>query len=133
MRVCVLSSYGDVSWVVEFRSGDWFSGRVFVLLERYGVNLCSVSAPWYSSELFRTGPVIYLRMHGEEALYSSTYTDEDLGIWASRLSNSSLSWPGRIGPETEEVFVFLNNTDGDAVGNAVTLRRFLDDLRSVSR
>jgi len=121
----ILTSDG-LDHVVEFRHGSWYSPEVFDLMESYRVGMCSVSAPWYSSELFRTSPVGYLRMHGETELYSGSYTTEELSIWATRLCDSFERSP-RIGPKTEKGFVFFNNTNGNAVRNALALKRFIAD------
>jgi len=123
----ILTSDG-LDHVIEFRRGGWYSPEVFDLMESYRVGVCSVSAPWYSSELFRASSIGYLRMHGERELYSSSYSDEELAIWASRLSDNFSEFPG-FGPRIERGFAFFNNTDATPgpVQDALRLKAFLAD------
>ncbi len=53
------------------------------------------------------GPVVYVRLHGDEELYASGYTDEALDRWAERI--------GGWAAEGRDVYVYFDN---DAKGHA---------------
>ena len=112
----ILTSDGEYDHVVEFRDKSWFSPEVFDLAETYEVSLCSFWAPWFSTELL-SGPVLYLRVHGEKELYGGSYSDDDLSELALRLEDSFSESGG---------YVFFNTTNGGAVENALTLRRLVN-------
>jgi uncharacterized protein YecE (DUF72 family) len=48
-----------------------------------------------------TGPIRYVRLHGDKELYASGYTDRALDEWAVRCRTRAQAGP--------EVFVYLDN------------------------
>jgi len=60
---------------------------------------------------------VYLRFHGPAGDYKGGYTDAQLQQYAMRIH----AWM----EEGKEVYVYFNNTIGDALQNAVTLRRMV--------
>ena len=68
-----------------------------------------------------TADFAYLRLHGPDHyhLYAGSYSDADLGWWATRIGEWTAS--GR------DVFAYFNNDgDANAVRNARTLQAMLD-------
>jgi len=57
-----------IDTVIEFRNGDWESGRTFELLSRLGLGYCCVDEPrlkgLVSPRVEVTGSVTYIRFHG---------------------------------------------------------------------
>ncbi len=48
-----------------------------------------------------TGPFVYVRLHGDEELYASGYTDSALDKWAERLA--------RLDRDDRDAFVYFDN------------------------
>ena len=68
-----------------------------------------------------TTDTVYLRLHGDEKLYSSAYPDERLERYAFMVKDWLL--------DGKEVWVFFNNTIvGNAVHDARKLRQMVADL-----
>jgi uncharacterized protein YecE (DUF72 family) len=104
--------------VVEFRHASWFCDPVYEALDAAGVAICSVSSPKLRTGVLRTGPIVYLRFHGEERMFVSRYSVERLREWA-RETRDVLR---RTGPCP--VFAYFNNdVEGHAVLNARELRQ----------
>ncbi len=111
------------AWIrtaVEFRHPSWLDEQVFALLEARGVAYCVMSGARLPCVLRATAPLVYVRLHGpdHQHLYGGSYSDEELSWWADRIREWSSS--GR------DVFAYFNNDgDGNAVRNALELRRQL--------
>jgi len=68
-----------------------------------------------------TAPFVYVRLHGPDPhhLYAGSYSDADLAWWADRLQE----WDAA----GKNVFAYFNNDGhGNAVHNAITLRRMVN-------
>lgn len=99
---------------VEFRHTSWYGKEVYRMLQRYGAGMVeqdlpkSTTPPVEVSEKFR-----YLRFHGPGGRYRGGYEDNFLKGHANRITQ----WL----KEGKEVYVYFNNTMGDAVKNLQTL------------
>jgi len=71
---------------VEIRNKSFIDPACVALLRKYDVALVVADTagkwPYYEDV---TSDFMYLRLHGEEELYASGYTDEALDRWASRI------------------------------------------------
>ena len=108
----------DVKVAMEFRNPTWHEEGVFNLLEGYGAAYCVMSGAHLPCILRATAGFVYVRLHGPDPfrLYSGSYTDDDLCWWAERIRE----WVAM----ERDVFVYFNNDGGgNAVRNAVTLKR----------
>jgi uncharacterized protein YecE (DUF72 family) len=104
--------------VIEFRHESWIEERVFDILRRHNVGLCVSDMPGFSCPLVATGDFAYIRFHGSEGLYSSSYSGEELTQWAQRID--------RLGQNVRVSYVYFNNdAEAFAVGNAMMLRDLL--------
>ena len=102
---------------VEFRHASWHEDAVFALLERHGAAYCVTSGAHLPCVLRATAPFVYVRLHGPdtENLYGGSYSQADLAWWAERI--------GEWRSAGRDVYAYFNNDgDGNAVGNAQTLR-----------
>ncbi|ARS40348.1 hypothetical protein CA265_12055 [Sphingobacteriaceae bacterium GW460-11-11-14-LB5] len=105
----------------EFRHASLYVEEVMELLAENGLGIVthdkrSAASPLDDSDCsFR-----YLRFHGPGGNYRGSYTEDVLAEYASYIVEWLL--------EKKEVFVYFNNTMGDAYGNLKTLRRFVSDL-----
>ncbi len=101
----------------EFRHPSWFGEEVYRLLRKYNAALIFADTPRYPYAEVRTADFFYLRLHGHEALYASSYSDKQLEDYAAKIRE----W-GREG----EGFVFFDNDfSGFAVKNALHLKKLL--------
>ncbi len=101
----------------EFRHPSWFSEDVYALLRRHNAALIAADTPRYPYAEVRTADFFYLRLHGHEALYASSYSDQQLKDYADKIRG----W-GREG----DGFVFFDNDfSGFAVENALRLQKLL--------
>ncbi len=93
---------------LEFRSGTFDVPEAYELLRAHGVAcvLADTAGRWPKVDR-DTGSVRYVRLHGDQALYASGYTDESLDRWAA----TCRGWED----SGAEVFVYFDN---DAKGYA---------------
>jgi uncharacterized protein YecE (DUF72 family) len=104
--------------VIEFRQKSWIDERVFDILRRHSVGLCVFDMPGFSCPLVATSDFAYIRFHGSEGLYSSSYSDEELAQWAQRIA--------RLGETVKVSYIYFNNdAEAFAVGNAIKLKNLL--------
>ncbi len=105
----------------EFRHPSWHDEPVFALLAQHGAAYCVMSGARLPCVLRATARFVYVRLHGpdSERMYVGSYSDAALGWWADRI----VEWQAL----DREVFVYFNNDgDGNAVRNALTLKRLLN-------
>jgi len=109
--------------VVEFRHKSWWQEKVYGTLRERGITFCAVSAPRLP-EYFPSGqPVAYFRLHGKSRWYRHNYTTAELGTWKDRIIDSG----------AQEAWIYFDNDhNGNAVKNALQLRRMLNDAVSES-
>jgi uncharacterized protein YecE (DUF72 family) len=103
--------------VFEFRNQSWFDQEVYALFKKYNTCLCIAHSNRFPCEREVTADFLYLRFHGGESLYSSSYSDRELKEWAS----FAKKFKGK------DTFVFFNNDAyGYAVKNALRFRQLLE-------
>ena len=103
---------------LEFRNPTWLQDSIFALLEEHGAGYCVMSGAGLPCVLRVTAPFVYVRLHGPDHhhVYAGSYSDDDLRWWADRV--------GEWQDMGRDVFVYFNNDgDGNAVRNALTLKR----------
>ena len=102
----------------EFRDESWLMEPVYDALRGHGAALVRVSAPRAPEAEVVTADFCYLRMHGDQTMYSSKYSQRTLSEWATAISRWAAA--GR------DVFVYFNNdVHGYAVEDARALRELL--------
>jgi uncharacterized protein YecE (DUF72 family) len=103
---------------IEFRNGSWYQPETFELLNNYNTAIVihdmpgSAITPDYATDNF-----IYLRFHGTEKGYRGSYADEVLSNYAAHIK--------RWNAQGKPVYLYFNNTLGNAANNLVTLKRML--------
>ena len=118
-------SASPVRHVLEIRAPNFSASGLRELASEFGVGLAaSHSSRWpYLEEA--TTDFIYFRLHGPDALYGSSYSDEQLHGWADRVarwrtSNSTAGTPF-------DVYAYFDNDGyGHAPRNALRLQELLD-------
>lgn len=114
----VLASWPEVGQAVEFRHPSWFDDEVADVLSEHGVAVCiSDAASWPRWDAVTAG-LVYVRLHGHQATYDSTYGREGLAPWADK----ARSWLA----QGHAVHVYFDNTNaGAAVSDGLILMEML--------
>lgn len=111
--------YPAQPFALEARHQTWFTDSALELMRDYGISFVIASAgKRFPGLVTTTTDLVYLRLHGDEKLYASAYTDDQLENYAAMIHD----WLG----DGKAVWVFFNNTIlGSAVANAEKLRQLL--------
>lgn len=110
------------SWKIalEFRHQSLYVPEIYELLEQYQLGMVIHDKSPANSPLMDLGmDFIYLRFHGPGGNYRGSYEDDILYEYASYLTD----WL----TEGKKVFVYFNNTMGEAIRNLNTLRQIVRD------
>lgn len=114
-RIGIGDTGGGWRIAVEFRHRSWYRPETAELLERYKTGMVLHDMPAAKRETPAGKTLfIYVRYHGVEGDYKGGYKEEVLLRDAKRMS----TWLS----ERREVYVYFNNTIGDALSNAQALR-----------
>lgn len=109
--------------VVEFRHPSWIEDGVFQILRKFNAGLCIFDMPDFTCPVVATADFAYVRFHGSNALYSSSYTDKELADWADKLAG--------LAANLKEVYIYFNNDVGSfAIDNARSIRSYLQGART---
>lgn len=115
LRAFLTVAPAEVRWTVELREASWLREDVLDILREFGAALCIHDLiddhPW-----IRTTDWMYVRYHGDG--YAGSYSPQRLSADADRLAVHLA--------EGRDVYAYFNNTGGDAVKDALRLRRFLE-------
>ncbi|HKR06351.1 MAG TPA: DUF72 domain-containing protein [Bacteroidia bacterium] len=103
---------------VEFRNRSWYHEDVYDLLEFYKATMVIQDIPKSATPRINH-PVdfIYIRFHGPSGNYRDSYSDDFLSEYAGYIKE----WIG----EGKTVYVYFNNTMGDAFKNSEFLNRLI--------
>ncbi len=104
----------------EFRHASWFQSGVLETLRAYGAALVAADSSRYPrAPLEMTAEFAYLRFHGPEQLFASSYSDTQLREWALRIREWTASG--------HDVYAYFNNDAGGcAVRNALRLQELVE-------
>ena len=99
---------------IEFRHPSWFDDAVAACLRAHRIALCqSDAADWPLWDAVNTD-LVYVRLHGHEQTYASSYSEAELRVWARKARR----WMG----EGRDVHLYFDNDAyGDAPRNAARL------------
>lgn len=87
--------------VIEFRHASWFDEAVAACLREYNIAICqSDAADWPLWDCVTAG-VVYVRLHGHEVTYASSYSEAALRGWARKVR--------RWSAEGRDVHVYFDN------------------------
>ncbi|PWS31968.1 DUF72 domain-containing protein [Pedobacter paludis] len=114
--------YDPVGWkvAVEFRHPSWYKTETYDLLNDRNISLViHDKAPAHTPMIELDASFVYLRFHGPNGNYRGSYDDGFLAEYASYISD----WLN----DGKEVYVYFNNTMGEAYQNLSTLRDFVSE------
>jgi len=123
-KVCVADAGRTWKLAVEFRNRGWYNPAVEMVLERYQAEKVLQDMPASGiTELSgnqNSGDqpqFVYVRFHGPNGDYKGGYSDTVLHAWAQKIKD----WQ----QAGKEVYVYFNNTIGDALKDLNTLRELV--------
>jgi len=102
----ILKPYGMKN-TFEFRNQTWINKKVFDLLKKEKAALCMADWPDFLDKLPLTADFVYIRRHGQEGNYATSYSMESLKKDAKRIKAYLR--------QKKDVFIYFNN---DAFGYA---------------
>ncbi len=108
------------SWkvAVEFRHRSWYSPQTHDLLRRHQAGLVLHDMPDSKNTSTAGDPsFVYIRFHGPAGDYRGGYEERQLESYARQIT----PWINGA----KDVYVYFNNTIGDALVNLQTLRSFV--------
>jgi uncharacterized protein YecE (DUF72 family) len=109
----------DKLFAMEFRHKSWLDEEVYSLLKDYNVAFCISDTPRYPYAEVITANFSYVRLHGHEILYASSYTEEQLSYYADLIKRWNKNGVG--------FFVYFDNDFyGNAVKNALELKKLIE-------
>lgn len=110
----------DSAWhvAVEFRNRGWHQDEVYEFLEKLKCGLVLQDKPSCATPLVdNESDFVYVRFHGPTGNYRGSYAEDELREHADRVRE----WLS----EKKKVFVYFNNTAGDAFENLNTFKAFV--------
>jgi uncharacterized protein YecE (DUF72 family) len=112
----------DSKFSIEFRHSSWVTDEVYKILQENNIAFCISDGPGYPYAEILTADFAYIRLHGHEALYSSSYSGSALKGYAEKIN--------KFNAVQVPCYVYFNNDFGGfAVQNALTLKKFLKNYR----
>jgi uncharacterized protein YecE (DUF72 family) len=110
------------SWkiAVEFRNNSWYQQPVYDLLDSYKASVVIHDIPKSATPVINhTADFIYIRFHGPTGNYRDSYSEDFLHEYAIYIRE----WM----EEGRTVYVYFNNTAGDAFNNLKQLNSFVHE------
>jgi uncharacterized protein YecE (DUF72 family) len=116
------NKYPTQPFALEVRHKSWFVEESIELMKEYQISFVISSAGKRFPGLeIATTDTVYLRLHGDEKLYSSSYSDEKLEKYAFMIKD----WL----EDGKQIWVFFNNTIlGHAITDSQRLYRLIERL-----
>lgn len=113
-----LHGWREVRHCLEFRHPSWFDAETTACLAEAGIANCiSDAADWPVWEQTTTD-LVYIRLHGHRQTYVSSYSHEELHIWAEKIR--------RWSEQGRQIHIYFDNdAQGAAPENALTLQFLL--------
>lgn len=109
------------TFALEVRHKSWLEEEPIAMLRFYHIAFVIADSPRWPKLETVTADQVYLRLHGEERLYSGPYSDDALERFAYMINDWLL--------DEKEVWVFFNNTiGGAATTDAARLQKMLENL-----
>ena len=111
-----------LTWQValEFRHPSLYNDEVWQFIQQNNMGVVIQDIPKSVTPfMYANGQLIYLRFHGPDGKYSGSYENETLYEYAGYIHQWLKSG--------KKVFVYFNNTMGDAIKNLVTLNNLVNE------
>ncbi|HVE60486.1 MAG TPA: DUF72 domain-containing protein [Chitinophagaceae bacterium] len=103
---------------IEFRNASWYHEEVYDLLDQFKVTMVIQDLHASATPITESkAGFMYVRFHGPGGKYRGSYSDDFLYQYAESMK----TWIRK----GKTVYIYFNNTMGDAVKNLQTLNGFL--------
>ncbi len=114
---CVLLN-PNFRYALEIRHPSWINSQVSAILSEFNMALCiSDTGGRYPSPEAITTDFVYIRLHGPGRLYASEYSEDELQVWAEKIT----VW-------NRDIFIYFDNdSEGYAIKNAQRLKEILKE------
>ncbi len=114
--------YPEQAFAFEARHVSWFQPEALDLLREHRIAfVIATSGGRFPGWEVATADTVYFRLHGDEKLYDSSYSDEKLEHYAFVIKG----WLA----DGKDIWVFFNNTmRGQAIGDSERLRQMIESL-----
>jgi uncharacterized protein YecE (DUF72 family) len=104
--------------VVEMRNKSWWQPQVYEQLAEHNITFCGMSHPTLPEDVVQNTETLYYRLHGNQQLYSSAYSADELRIFTQQVKASN----------AKQAFIYFNNDIGaSAIFNARELIRMVEE------
>lgn len=109
-------------FAVEFRHKSWYDDSIYQLLDSFNITVVIQDIPKSATPMLdMEADTIYVRFHGPTGNYRGSYEDDILTEYAEYVTN----WI----EDRKTVFVYFNNTMGDAFNNLQHLNTLIRNYR----
>ncbi|GAB3173621.1 DUF72 domain-containing protein [Telluribacter humicola] len=113
--------YPTQPFALEVRHKSWLVEESIEMLRYYHIAFVIADSPRWPKLETVTADQVYLRLHGEEKMYSGPYSDEALERFSYMINDWLM--------DEKEVWVFFNNTiGGTATKDAEKLQKMLENM-----
>ena len=117
---CIKELDTEVQWdiAVEFRHKSWYHESIYELIDSFKAAIVIQDIPKSATPMLDLeSDVVYVRFHGPTGNYRGSYSEDILSEYAEYISD----WV----EEGKKVYVYFNNTMGDAFKNLERLNSLL--------
>jgi len=122
---CIRDTEVNLKIAVEFRNKKWYDDSTYNLLNLYKAVLVIQDIPRSATPMIdHPSDFIYVRFHGPTGNYRDSYSKDFLSEYANYVTE----WL----EEGKEVYVYFNNTIGDAFKNLKTINDLVSNNTSVA-
>jgi len=111
----------DTTWkiAVEFRNKSWYTNATYDLLSSFKASVVIHDMPKSATPMIdHKAEFMYVRFHGPTGKYDGGYPNDFLSEYAGHVND----WM----EEGKEVYMYFNNTIGDALKNLQTINNYVD-------
>ncbi len=106
--------------VLALKLISWYEDEIYQLAEEHSCSIVLHDIPASATPLpEEVSKFVYLRFHGPNGGYRGSYPEDFLYEYAQYVKEWSTSG--------KSVYIYFNNTMGDAVHNLITLNKFIAD------
>lgn len=120
---CIKEIDSSHEWkiAVEFRNKSWYQEDIYDLLHLYQAAIVIQDIPKSATPfLIHNSDCIYIRFHGPTGNYRDSYSEDFFKEYATYIQE----WI----ENGKSVYVYFNNTMGDAFNNSMTLKELIHNL-----
>ena len=105
---------------VEFRHTSWYNDDIYTMLNKHTTSLVLHDMPASKTDSVQTNAgFVYLRFHGVKGDYKGSYDLKTLTTYSIKINY----WL----QQGRDVYVYFNNTIGDAFNNAQLLQQLINE------